>query len=259
MDERTHFWTLTAVKTLFVTRTTLYVTIPRKGTGLKVLAYSITEGVGADMVSSPTDIDRIVDESLPPDFQRGLLELIYSSYEATELRLASEFDSPQVHDLRGHYRRAAIEKSLLELCSRFQQIQASSELNSTQNSYHVLVETPGLVLTVSAVETPHTMVRTALFRQTYSYQMGFWDDGKIPNTTDRLYGIVLHGPADNDHNRVGFVVLAFPNSTCSQYIERIDLRQRFYDLDRDLLAAREEIISEEPAIKLIPSLMRKAD
>ncbi len=211
------------------------------------------------MDSSPTEIDRIVDESLPLEFQRGLLELIHFSYEETELRLASEFDSPQVHDLRGHYRRAAIEKRLLEWCGNFERMQASLELNSTQNSYHVLVETLRLVLTVSAVETPNTMVRTALFRQTYSYQMGLWDDGKIPNKNDRLYGIVLHGPAEKDLGRIGFVVLAFPNSTCTRYIERIDLRQRFYSLDQDILAAQQEIISEEPAIKLIRSLKRKAD
>ncbi len=205
------------------------------------------------------EIVRILDESLPLEFQRGILTLCHASYTETEDDLLPEFAHPQVHDLRGHYRRAKVESHLSNFAYRFKGIKASSEQNSTHNSYHVRIDAPRLVLTISAVETPNTMVRVAQFRQTYSYQMGLWDEGKLEHATDDIYGIILHGPADNDPAKLGFVVIAFPNSTCTRYIERIDLRKKFLDLDRSLASTSQEIIANEPKVIFLPDIRKKEE
>ena len=142
-------------------------------------------------------------------------------------------------DLFPYKRRGTIETRLFDLASEFSDVTVTSELNKTKTNYHTLIRVGNVIMTASAVVTPYGIVREASFRNSYAGpQMRLFDvDNESnlsvaqfveePSSDDLLYGIILYCAADNNIFEIGSVRVGFPNTDCTNYVDKMDLMRLF--------------------------------
>ena len=204
---------------------------------------------------TPTDLPAFLDEHVPRDLQQDLIvRCILKGYAEAADECLEKYAAEQAHDVRPHIRRAKIEQLLAGLPSQHHQIRAVTDTNDSNNAYHVRVNSGRVTFTVSAVDSPDTVVRQAVFRQTLArrYQLPFPEMGMeqpAPDPDALLYALIIHGPhkEDRDQRFPAFICVVFPTSDCSAYIDRLDLLARFRDLPE---------LKAIPAIEQIPDALR---
>ena len=186
----------------------------------------------------PIDLRRFFDDYVPYELQQDLIvRCILKGYAEAADECLGKYAWEQAHDVRPHIRRAKIEQLLLGLRSRHHEITAVSTINESNNAYHVRVTSGRVIFTVSAVDSPETTLRHAVFRETLArrYQLPLPELGMEeppPSPDALLYALIIHGPANEDgvQRFPSFVHVVFPTSDCSDYIDRLDLLARFRDL-----------------------------
>jgi hypothetical protein len=187
----------------------------------------------ADLPPTPTRLVEMFFDEVPEAFLvdtcRGLLEAYRSAFEfCTE-----NYPRAQAHNLYPYYRLATFERNWHSLCARYDMISATAKLNAAGNYFHTAVACGRFVLTESAVYTPTTIVRQALFRKTYaeSGQLLLFNEptDPLPAAEKRIYAIILHGPTRELLREPGFVHIVFPARDCESYIEGRDLLIRYRD------------------------------
>jgi len=185
------------------------------------------------LVPSPKDIFR---EYVPDEFCRELTRIIIRDYQRADTLCDEQFAAQEAHDARPHVRRAYIEQDVRNAARRFTEMAASVPPNVTNNSYHTEIRAGRVVLTVSAVDNPETIVREARFRLGYAGEwqsaMPFMEQDDVQPMSERsVYAIAIHGPNPHDRKLPGFIHIAFPVPDCSTYLAgRIDLLSEYPDI-----------------------------
>ena len=173
---------------------------------------------------------RVFDESFSERLQIGILRCVLAGWYEGTRSVRLRFDYFSAHDLLGHERRAYIEQNLRAFAKRHKINCPKAKLNYARNSFHTELVSGRTVLTASALEWQDQMVREALFRNTMARepQAHLFDEEIPPDSNDPLYGIICYGVGARRVDPIpGFVRVAFPNSTCSNYIDAVDLMGKY--------------------------------
>jgi hypothetical protein len=177
---------------------------------------------------------------------RGICRSLLSAYKEAEDECKG-FPEEPAHDLRPIYRRAAAERNVQRLNGLNPGVSAAYSLNHAKNCYHVIIRSRRAFLTISCVDNPQQLVRTAVFRNIYSAQQDMFLRNDPPPSDNDLYAILLHGPSHQDPAYPSFMHIAFPNKDCTEYWpDRIDLMFRFSEI-REQVPAIEDIPTPLPA------------
>lgn len=185
------------------------------------------------LIPSPMDIFR---ECIPQDFCHELTRLIVHDYQKAYILCEGQFAPQEAHDARPHVRRAYIEQDVRNAAQRFTEIASSVPPNSANNCYHTEIRAGRVVLTISAVDKPETIIREARFRFAYANEwqsaMPFMEQDDFEPASERsVYAVAIHGPNPQDGKLPGFIHVVFPTPDCSAYLAgRIDLLREHPDI-----------------------------
>ena len=185
------------------------------------------------LVALPSSTD-IFWEVVSDDFCRMLTRIIFKDYRKANEHSEEHFAPQEAHDIRPYLRRSFIEQDVRKAAREFPPMIASAVLNSVNNCYHTEIRVGRVVLTISAVETPETIVRDARFRLAYANEpqmaMPIIERDDIPTWERSVYALAIHGPNPRQRGLPGFMHIVFPVPDCSEYAARIDLFKRYPDI-----------------------------
>ena len=193
------------------------------------------------------------DDFVPSDFCRRSVLFLYQCYSAAHHYCDTRFPRTEARDLYPHFRRAMFESGWRSVADLFKRAKAKPTPNCAQNCSHTLIGFGRVDLTASAVESPSTLVRPAVFRKTYaqSAQRQLFEPAPTSRPSASLYAILIHGPS-SDPSRPAFAHVVFPTPECEAYIDRIDLLLRFPEIaNRELERSPEETVQDavEPRLR----------
>jgi hypothetical protein len=200
------------------------------------------------MASSPSQIREEFLRTVPDDALRLLAQCVWLGYPEAHDLCSGLFLSNQAHDVRGHVRRATIERNIRNVVTRIPGASQSQTRNKTNSHTHTVVRMGNVLLTQSQAEGPDDIIQTAEFRKGYAMQSQLELFGGRPSDTvgDRhLYALLLHGPAYNSPRQPRFMSVVFPTRDCQSYVfdATISMYERFSDL---AAAARNDRVEEIP-------------
>lgn len=185
-------------------------------------------------------------DALGEGFLEDLIRLLFSAYRGAFHECSKNFPAQQAHDLRPILRRSMIERDLKPLAESHGLV-VSVVQTTKGKSFHTEVKGKNVVLTVSAVDTPQSMFRDAVFRQNLARaQMHLFDENCVADNPP-LYAVLLHGP-HRKQNQPRFGVVAFPQPDCKNYITKLSLFSKFPQVIEQLTtkATVERIVEPKP-------------
>ena len=201
------------------------------------------------------------DSVMSNDILQDIVRYVFKGYiEADKLVKRQEYQPGPAKDCYPYIRWIEIDNNCLALNKKYPGLQTSSEQNIIRNSFHTLISLGNVRITVSAVATPSSLPRTAVFRNDLAscqYRFDISADQKrfelrdLENVKDKIvYAFVIHGPMHDNPRFPGFIYVAFPDDKCMRYLDRINLLKRFPDLIEEL--QREDMIHipDEAEVKL---------
>jgi len=185
------------------------------------------------------------DSVISNDIQQDIVRYVFKGYvEADKLVKRQEYQPGPARNCYPYVRWVEIDNNCLALNKKYPGLQTSSEENIIRNSFHTLISLGNVRITVSAVGTPSSLPRTALFRNNLAscqyrfdisvdqQQFELRDLESIENMI--VYAFVIHGPMLDNPRFPGFIHVAFPDENCMRYLDRINLLKRFPDLIEEL-------------------------
>jgi hypothetical protein len=191
------------------------------------------------------------DSVISNDIQQDIVRCVFKGYvEADKFVNHREYQPGPAKNCYPYIRWIEIDDNCLALNKKYPGLQTSSEQNIIRNSFHTLVSLGNVRITISAVATPSSLPRTAVFRNNLAscqYRFDISADQKwfelrdLESVKDRIvYAFVIHGPMLDNPRFPGFIHIAFPDESCTRYLDRINLLKRFPDLIEEL--QREDMI-----------------
>jgi len=185
------------------------------------------------------------DSVIPNDIQQDIVRHVFKGYvEADKLVKRQEYQPGPAKNCYPYVRWVEIDNNCLALNKKYPGLQTSSEQNIIRNSFHTLISLGNVRITVSAVGTPSSLPRTALFRNDLAscqYRFDISADQErfelrdLESVKDKIvYAFVIHGPMFDNPRFPGFVHIAFPDENCTRYLDCINLLKRFPDLVEEL-------------------------
>jgi hypothetical protein len=198
---------------------------------------------------------------VPDEIQKDIVRHVYRGYvEADNMVKAKDYQSGPANNLYPYARWANIDNNCLALNKRFEGLQTISEYNISRNSFHTIITLGNVKMTVSSVNNPSAMPRSAKFRNELAICQYRFDINKNTSTFEILdlssiseitiYAFIIHGPKLGDKRVPGFIHVVFPDEHCGKYLDRIDLFQRFPDLIDELQRADTILIPDNAEVKL---------
>lgn len=170
---------------------------------------------------------------------------------------------PQAHRLvrerygltvaRDHYpleRRAMIEEGFGSLANRHRQLRVVPATNKKETSHYFRLSHNRSVLTQSKTEGPLCLPRDADFRRTLAktpqLALEGFDAPSSPEAqdADAVYGVLAHGPDEEDSARVAFIRILIPDAAGQTILSYIDLFH-FWDEGRGPVAF--------PTVPIVPA------
>lgn len=153
---------------------------------------------------------------------------------------------------------AHIDSNLLALNNKYQGLKATSEINKACNWRYTLTSYEKIRLTASNVDSPMTSPRDSSFRNDFASCQYRWDvnNGNLEQCQlteigdSIIYGLVIHSPATDNPRLPAFIHIAFPNKSCSDYLDRIDLFGEYPILFESLRSEGMENIPDKSEVKL---------
>jgi hypothetical protein len=177
------------------------------------------------------DLKGQIEEVFSTSFQDYVLESmiksLFSSYQISYDYCTKNFSEEEGHDLLPFYRWVQLRSELRGLGGRFKEITTKAEPNGS--SYHIIIDSDRLMLTVSTVDNPKALPRPALYRADYAndHQLDIFrplpDDSKI-------YAVLTHGFNRKERYKPAFARIIFPAKGFEYYIHHIDLFAKFKSL-----------------------------
>ena len=201
------------------------------------------------------------DSVISNDIQQDIVRHVFKGYvEADKLVKRQEYQPGPAKNCYPYVRWVEIDNNCLALNKKYPGLQTSSEQNIVRNSFHTLISLGNVRITVSAVGTPSSLPRTALFRNNLascqyrfdiSADQGRFELRDLKSVNDMIvYAFVIHGPMLDNPRFPGFVHAAFPDENCTRYLDRINLLKRFPDLVEALQHEDMIYIPDKAEVKL---------
>jgi hypothetical protein len=218
-------------------------------------------------VGNPNQYMEFIERFYPPGFFVRYMEELDQVYPAAYADCYDRHEESEAWDLVGDERRARAEAALRVVAREFRHrgITAKPVLNSSRGNYHTEVACGNAVLTNSFVLHRAELVRLAQFRRTLarSTQLSLLNQNDDARPGDMFYAIILHGNKRigerRQHDALGFVEMAIPDRSCNQYIDVIDLAERYANADvetADVIAAKANGVAME-VIRRPSALLRE--
>lgn len=153
---------------------------------------------------------------------------------------------------------AHIDSNLLALNNKYPGLKATSEINEARNWRYTLISYENIRLTASNVDSPTTAPRDSSFRNYFASCQYRWDVNngnlepcQLTKIGDSLiYGLIIHSPATDNPILPAFINIAFPNQSCSGYLDRINLFNEYPSLLESLRSEGMEQIPDKSEVKL---------
>jgi hypothetical protein len=211
----------------------------------------------------PGHLTQFFDARVSSDFLQEIGRRVVRAYVSSAELSESRWSYEECHDVRGDVRRADIESSLGSLKGMFAEVRVGKRKNVADNCWHTEIFLPEVILTVSKVATPDTLIPDAAFRATIARtcQMNMFlkaDDQPIP-ADGSLYSVLIHGPNRHSPNEPAFMHIVWPSQDGSEYLGRINLLSRFPTLVSDEIGVPAQVASDpEPLVVVKPAFQNQA-
>ncbi len=184
------------------------------------------------------ELDGYFDASFGTQVQEAMVKCMFQAY-ADSYEACKKFLKEEAHDLLGFQRWIEIRNQFRGLGGRFNEIETYTEPNGPAPSYHVVINSEKMILTVSSVQAPWIMPRPAAYRKEFAIQNQYELWPKLPSS--KIFGILIHGPNPKDKSKPAFLQVRFPDKNYESYIQHnIDLFSRFDALVKNLLGISEK-------------------
>lgn len=179
------------------------------------------------------ELDSYFEGSFSRPVQEALVKCVIHSY-AIAWESCKKYLKEEAHDLLGFQRWIELRSQLRGLGGRFKEIETYTQPNGPAPSYHVVIDSEKIILTVSSVQSPWIMPRPASYRKEYAVQNQLDLFEKLsPNS--KIFGLLIHGPNPKDRSKPAFLQVRFPDKDYESYIQHnIDLFARFEGLVKQL-------------------------
>lgn len=193
-------------------------------------------------------------EFIHPELIEDFMRLIAGEYRTAYDECKVFYPLEEAHDLRPHVRRAKIESKSREIANSYPGVSATVEPNIHYTSYHTVIRSGPVLMTINHVNQPYDMVRTADFRNTLARdaQLSLLAPYKPPPVDSPLFAILRHGAAKRTPRRPDFMLVGFPDAGCKYYVCNIDLFSipRFRKLANELWPAKIEVVLDDLDLRL---------
>jgi|GEM_PF-6068083 len=192
------------------------------------------------------ELEKIFNDSFEKQTQEAFIKGLFDVYQMSHRECYDSYHFHEAHDLLPFLRWIKLRNSLRGMGDRFKEIQAFSKPNGSSSSYHILISTEKMILTVSSADSSISLPRPASHRieyaNQYQYNLEFSsDENNITNS--KKYAILTHGAMYDDKRQPAFARIIFPSENYDSCIHRIDL----FDKHRGLVAAiRESLAVTQP-------------
>ena len=196
------------------------------------------------------------------NFPKGgedILRRVYSEYRNnSKFMKVQELQSGPNKNVFPYNLNAHIDSNLLALNNKYQGLKATSEINKAGNWRYTLISYENIRLTASNVDSPMTSPRDSSFRNDFAHCQYRWDVNngslepcQLTEIGDSIiYGLVIHSPATDNPFVPAFIHIAFPNESCSDYLDRINLFDEYPGLLESLRNEGMENIPDRSEVKL---------
>jgi len=192
---------------------------------------------------------------------QNIVRHVFEGYRDTsKFMKAQDLQPGPMKNVYSYNRGANIDSNLLALNNKYKGLKATSEINSARNWHYTLISFENIRMTMSVVESPTDAPRESLFRNYLaSCQMSFdfnKDNGDIEindlksNDESIIYALIIHSPAIDNPNLPAFIHIVFPNESCTDYLDRINLFNEFPSLVDSLVREGTEQIPDKAEVKL---------
>jgi hypothetical protein len=163
------------------------------------------------MFNNPEPIIRAFWSHVPADFVPDALGMIFEQYRSAWDTCDSLMDASERRDVLASMRRALIETEIRGVARRYPTGKIQTLQNKRKTSHFSLITFGSVDLTVAKSGSPHLMPRPAAYRENFfeSAQASLFDR-EIAKPGDRLYAVVIHGPARRKRRHEEEIPLANP-------------------------------------------------
>jgi len=158
-------------------------------------------------------------EGVLRDFTSQASDMYKEAHEHTK----SKYNTIIGKSAESYDRHWLANERLYELALNYDDAKPEIKFNG-KNSYYTRIEQENVVITISQVKTADTLVRGAKFRNNlaslYGQNLSLFEPKpifRLPNSTDKLYIVVLHGAISSKENNLGFVNVAIPDDNLENY------------------------------------------
>lgn len=185
------------------------------------------------------------DSVVSNEIQGDILKYVFKGYaDADQFIKRREYQSGVAKNAYSYQRWFEIDNNLLALNKKYFGLQVFSELNIARNSFHTLIKVENIRITMSAVENKLSLPRPAVFRNDLARWQSYFtisaDKQKLEiveqknNSDTFIYAFIIHRPIPEEPKYPEFIRIAFPNESCTKFIDYIDLFKRFPNFVEEL-------------------------
>ncbi|HEV7240466.1 MAG TPA: hypothetical protein VGQ36_14600 [Thermoanaerobaculia bacterium] len=134
--------------------------------------------------------------NIPADFIPDVFSTIFEQYEAAYDTCDSIMDATERHDVLATMRRGMIETAVRNVARRYPTAEVLALMNQRRTSHFSLIKFGPVDLTFSKSGSPKLLPRPAMHRTNlFEHAQASLFDNERAKPGDRLYGILIHGPA----------------------------------------------------------------
>lgn len=198
---------------------------------------------------------------VPKEINKELLRHIFRGYLAADKLIKSqEYQPGPAKNLYPYVRWANIDNYCLALNQKYDELESISRPNVVKNSFHTLIRYGNIRMTISAVQSRNSLPRDAQFRNDlascqYSWgideKQGIFKQNPLASIDSKIvYAFIVHGTETDNPQYPEFVNIVFPNSTCTKYLDYIDLFKEYPDFVEELLHEDMEHIKDNAGVEL---------
>jgi hypothetical protein len=186
-----------------------------------------------------------------------IAQVIGRNYPRASQDARDRFPESVAHDYYPIARRAMIESALPMLVHRHSGLQVIPTRNKKGSSWYYQLARNRSVLTQSKTDGPGELPRDADFRRTLAQNPQLVLESfrhlvpSIEVDANAVYGIVVHGPMDNDRDQLGFIEILIPDATGSRVLARIDLAGYWDGLSSPVTFPAQPITPVAPTLRIV--------
>ncbi|MEA2238913.1 MAG: hypothetical protein QOC81_3637 [Thermoanaerobaculia bacterium] len=208
------------------------------------------------MLNQAEPIIRAFRANVPADFVTDVFGTVFEQYLAAYDTCDSMMDASERHDVLATMRRALIETEVRNVARRYPTAEVKTLLNSRKTSHFSLIKFGAVDLTFAKSGSPKLLPRPAIHRANlFERAQATLFDREVEKPGDRLYGILIHGPArrkkrDEDvaianPKFPSFARIVFPDQE-GQIITSIDLFRDYRLVVQQYLPPVEQVETADP-------------